>query len=115
MNYGSLHPRSASIRTFWKVLAIVLFVTLFASTLVHMSMYFWPDMTYSPRLSEGRLYPIYKFDRPKYMNERERTLYQTLWWIAPVGLSALLLIHFLVDPFDYRHRPRRPLRPPRSY
>jgi hypothetical protein len=101
-------------RTFWKVLAIVLFVMLFMSTLVHMSMYFWPDMTDSPRPSEGRFYPLYKFNHSKYMNERERSLDQSLWLIAPVGLAALLLIHVLVDPFDYKHRPR-PLRPPRPW
>jgi hypothetical protein len=111
---GSLQPHSVRARAFWKILAIVLSVMLFASTLVHMSMYFWPDMTYSPRLTEGRFYPIYKFDRPKYMNERERSLYQTLWWTSPVGGFALLAILFLVDPFDYKHRPR-PLRPPRAY
>ena len=82
---GSLEPSSVIVRTFWKILAIVLCMMLFTSTFVHMSMYFWPDMTYSPRPSEGRFYPIYKFDHPKYMNEREGSLYQTLWWAAPVG------------------------------
>ena len=111
---ASPQPGSARMRTFWKVLAIVLFVMLFTSTLVHMSMYFWPDMTDSPRPSEGRFYPLYKFNHSKYMNERERSLDRMLWWTAPVGGFALLVIVFLIDPFDDKHR-LRPLRPPRPW
>jgi hypothetical protein len=58
-------------RTFWKILATVLFVTTFASSLIDVSMFWWPDMPSSPRPSEGRVYQLNNHGHYTYMNRRE--------------------------------------------
>ncbi len=98
-------------RTFWKILATVLFVTTVASSLVDVSMYDWPDMTSSPRPSEERVYPLNIHGTYKYMNRRE---YLLNWVLEDVGFAcggAVAAIYFFVDPFDWKRR-LRPLRPP---
>jgi hypothetical protein len=98
-------------RTFWKILATVLLVTVFASFLVSFTMYAWPDMTYSPRPSEGRVYRQIHHGSYIYMNRREYLLNWVLEDVGFADLAASAAIYFFVDPFDYKRR-LRPLSPP---
>jgi multidrug efflux pump subunit AcrB len=111
---ASLPPRSPRMRTFWKTLATVLAVTVFASVLVNLSMPAWPDMTRSPRPSEGRVYRGILNGSDTYMNRREYLLHWVLEDVNFAGVAAFAAIYFFVDPFDYKRR-LRPLRPPRPY
>jgi hypothetical protein len=98
-------------RTFWKILATVLFVTAFASVLIQVSMFWWPDMPFSPRPSEGRVYPLNNHGHHTYMNRREYLLSWVLEDVAFASGAAYAAIYFFVDPFDLKRR-LRPLRPP---
>jgi hypothetical protein len=98
-------------QTFWKILATVLFVTVFASFLINFSMFWWPDMPSSPRPSEGRVYPLNNRGYSTYMNRREYLLRWVLEDVHFAGGAAFAAIYFFVDPFDDKRR-LRPLRPP---
>jgi hypothetical protein len=98
-------------RTFWKILATVLFVTAFTSFLIALSMFWWPDMPSSPRPSEGRVYPLNNHGHYTYMNGREYLLSWVLDDVSFVGMAGFATICFFVDPFNFKRR-LRPLRPP---
>jgi hypothetical protein len=98
-------------RTFWKILATVLFVTTLSSFLIDVSMFWWPDMPSSPRPSEGRVYPLNNHGRYTYMNRREYLLSWVLEDVGFAGGAAFAAIYLFVDPFDWKRR-FHPVRPP---
>jgi hypothetical protein len=91
-----------------------LFVMAFASFLIIFSMSSWPDMTYSPRPSEGRVYRQILNGSYMYMNRREYLLRWVLEDVGFAGGAAFAAIYFLMDPFDHKRR-LRPLRPTRPW
>jgi hypothetical protein len=101
-------------KIFWKILTVVLFWTLLLSFLIDFSMFWWPSIPSSPRPAEGRVYPLNNHGTYTYMNRWEYLLDERLKWGFFVGIAALAAIQFLMDPFDYKRRPRQ-LRPPRPW
>jgi len=96
-------------RTFSKVLLIILIVTYFAGFLVDFSMFSWDDMSTAPLPAEGRIYPLNNHGHRTYMKRWEYRLHETLSLSLPVLLFLLLglglVVHF-IDPPDQRRRRR---------
>jgi len=101
-------------RTFWKVLSVVLFASCFLSGLIGISLYAWPNIPSSPRPAEGRIYPLNNHGHYTYMNRSEHILSQIPFWITPVFLPAFAAIQYFVDPFDELRRRRLYRWPPQS-
>jgi hypothetical protein len=104
----------ARMRTFWKVLAIILLVLLLADLVILLSMYWWPGIPSSPRPAEGRVYPLNNHATYTYMNRREYLLEESLRWIFPALFFPLAAIIHFIDPFDAKRR-WRPMIPPRPW
>jgi len=102
----------SKMRTFWKILSIVLLATCFVSFLLDFSMYWWPDIPSSPRPTEGRIYPLNNHAHYTYMNRPEYVLDRTISWVWPALLVGFAAIQHFVDPFEMKRR-LRPLRRPR--
>jgi hypothetical protein len=98
-------------RTFWKTVSIVLFTAMFVAFFVNLSMYWWPNIPYSPDPTTGRVYALNNHGTYTYMNKTESDLRWALSIFHFFGLGALLLIYYSVDPFDLKRR-LRPLYPP---
>lgn len=93
-------------RTFWKILYVSLFVVFTVTFVVDFSMYFWPSIPSSPRLDEGRVYPLNNHGKHTYMNRREYLLDEGAKLVLPVALGAIGAIYYFVDPFEQRRRRR---------
>ena len=93
-------------RTFWKGTTIGFFVLVLACTLIIVSMYWWPDMSTSPRPEEGRIYPLNNHGHSTYMNEWEHQLERMLFATNFLTLAAMGAIYHFVDPFDFKRRIR---------
>jgi hypothetical protein len=111
VNRQAISPR---MRTFWKVVTILLSVLLGACVLIGSSMYWWPGIPSSPLPSEGRVYPLNNHGHYTYMNRQEHLLHESAWWIFfALFFPYAAIIHF-VDPFDEKRR-LRPMIPPRPW
>jgi len=106
-----LSPR---VRKFWQVLSIVLFVLLFSSFLIGLSMFWWPGVPSSPQPSEGRVYPLNNHCHYTYMNRQEYLLNESMKWIFFVLFWPFAAIIHFIDPFDEKRR-WRPMIPPRPW
>jgi hypothetical protein len=75
-------------------------------------MYWWPNIPPSPRLAEGRVYPLNDHGYYTYMNRSEYTLREVIGWFWPPLVIALGAIQYFVDPFGELRRRRLYGRPP---
>jgi hypothetical protein len=105
---------SPRMRTFWKILTIMLSVLLAVCFLTGFSMYWWPGIPPSPRPAEGRVYPLNNHGTYTYMNRQEYLLNQSVRWMFLVLLLPCAAIIHFVDPFDEKRR-WRPVIPPRRW
>ena len=101
-------------RTFWKVVSVVLAVLLPVSLLVNISMYWWPNIPSSPRPTEGRVYPLNNHGHYTYMNRQEFMLNESLTWAFLALFFPFVAIQHFLDPFNQKPR-WRPIRPPRPW
>jgi hypothetical protein len=105
---------SKRMRTFWKVLSIILGAICLVCFLTTFSMYWWPSIPPSPRPSEGRVYPLNNHGHYTYMNREEHLLNESARWIFLAAFLPGSAIYYFVDPFD-RKRRWRPVRPPQPW
>lgn len=102
-------------KTFWKVISVVLFAVFATTFIIDFSMFYWPSLPPSPKPAEGRVYPLNNHGRYTYMNRREYELDQDAHLVLPLALASIGAIYYFIDPFDLRERQRRYRRPPPEF